>query len=165
MPTEVWYLMGAWLLGATMNALMTWWAVNLALLNHDFGNEVLSRGQLLELVPIFVATLVWVTRILFIGAFTVAGGYLFSALGLPQQQARQPVLAVRHERAPAARLTLRRNAGPSRSHRMPHEALLPPTDELPPFLYGASRESEDGDEFEIVLPSSQWQVQRRAGVQ
>ncbi|MBK8987116.1 MAG: hypothetical protein IPM39_13735 [Chloroflexi bacterium] len=76
-PKEVWYLMGAWLLGATMNAVMTWWAVSLTLLNHDFGNEVLSRGQLLKYVPIFVAVLVWLTRILFIGAFTVAGEHIF----------------------------------------------------------------------------------------
>lgn len=73
MPKEVWYLMGAWLLGATMNAMMTWWAITLTLLNHDFGNEVLNREQLLYIVPIFVAVLVWLTRILFIGAFTVAG--------------------------------------------------------------------------------------------
>lgn len=76
-PKEVWYLMGAWLLGATMNALMTWWAVSLTLLNHEFGNEVMSREQLLQVVPIFVAVLVWLTRILFIGAFTVAGEHLF----------------------------------------------------------------------------------------
>jgi len=77
-PKEVWYLMGAWLLGATMNALMTWWAVSLTLLNHDFGNEVLSREQLLHAVPIFVAVLVWLTRILFIGAITMAGEHLLS---------------------------------------------------------------------------------------
>ena len=70
---EIWYLTGAWLLGATMNAVMTWWAVSLTLLNHDLGNEVLSREQLLTIVPIFVAALVWLTRILFIGALTVAG--------------------------------------------------------------------------------------------
>lgn len=72
-PREVWYLMGAWLLGATMNAAMTWWAISLTLLNHQFGNEVLSREELLTYVPVFVAVLVWLTRILFIGAFTVAG--------------------------------------------------------------------------------------------
>lgn len=72
-PRMVWYLMGAWLLGATMNSAMTWWAVSLTLLNHDFGNEVLSREQLLRYVPIFVAALVLLTRILFIGAFTIAG--------------------------------------------------------------------------------------------
>jgi hypothetical protein len=76
-PKEVWYLMGAWLLGATMNALMTWWAVSLTLLNHEFGNEVMSREQLLDVVPVFVAVLVWLTRILFIGAFTVAGEHIF----------------------------------------------------------------------------------------
>lgn len=76
-PKVVWYLMGAWLLGATMNAVMTWWAISLTLLNHNFGNEVLTRDQLLLYVPIFVAILVWLTRILFIGAFTVAGEHIF----------------------------------------------------------------------------------------
>ena len=75
-PTQVWYLTGAWLLGATMNAVMTWWAVSLTLLNHPLGNEVLGREQLLTFVPIFVATLVWVTRILFIGSIAVAGDHL-----------------------------------------------------------------------------------------
>ena len=72
-PKDIWYLTGAWLLGATMNAVMTWWAVSLTLLNHDLGNEVLSREQLLTIVPMFVAALVWLTRILFIGALTVTG--------------------------------------------------------------------------------------------
>lgn len=80
-PKEVWYLMGAWLLGATMNAVMTWWAVSLTLLNNDFGNEVLSRQQLLRYVPIFVAILVWLTRILFIGSISVAGEHLLGQRG------------------------------------------------------------------------------------
>jgi hypothetical protein len=76
-PKEVWYLTGAWLLGATMNAVMTWWAVSVTLLGRDFGNEVLSREQLLRIVPIFVAVLVWLTRILFIGSLAIAGDHLF----------------------------------------------------------------------------------------
>lgn len=90
-PQAVWYLMGAWLLGATMNALMTWWAISLTLLTHDFGNEVLSREQLLQAVPIFVATLVWLTRILFIGAFSVAGEYIFALGGQRKGAPDQPV--------------------------------------------------------------------------
>lgn len=76
-PTAVWYLMGAWLIGATMNAVTTWWAISLTLLSHDLGNELLSREQLLRWVPFFMAALVWLTRILFIGAISVAGEYLF----------------------------------------------------------------------------------------
>ena len=72
-PKEVWYLMGAWLLGATMNAVMTWWAVSSVLVGHELGNEILGREQLLRIVPVFVAVLVWLTRILFIGAITIAG--------------------------------------------------------------------------------------------
>ena len=72
-PRAVWFLTGAWFLGTIANAIMTWWAVSLTLLGHEFGNEVLSREMLLRYVPIFVAMLVWLTRILFIGAFSMAG--------------------------------------------------------------------------------------------
>lgn len=72
-PKAVWFLTGAWLLGTIANAIMTWWAVSLTLLSHEFGNEVLGREALLRYVPVFVAALVWLTRILFIGAFSVAG--------------------------------------------------------------------------------------------
>jgi hypothetical protein len=98
---EVWYLTGAWLLGATMNAVMTWWAVNLTLLNHDFGNEVLSREQLLLYVPIFVAVLVWLTRILFIGAFSVAGDQIFDFHGKDQTKPVQAKSAPQRKAVPA----------------------------------------------------------------
>src|SRR5512136_1442430 len=65
---EVWYLLGAWFLAATMNAMLTWWGVSLALLQHQtLGNEILSREQLVRIVPVFVAVLVWLIRILMIG--------------------------------------------------------------------------------------------------
>ncbi len=77
-PKEVWYLMGAWLLGATMNAIMTWYAISVLLVHRPLGTEVLSREQLLTAVPIFVAVLVWLTRILFIGSLSVAGEHLMA---------------------------------------------------------------------------------------
>lgn len=77
--TEVWYLLGAWILAAAMNALLTWWGVSLALLNHaNLGNEILSRDVLLGVVPVFVAALVVLIRVLIIGTFTMAGNRLFS---------------------------------------------------------------------------------------
>ena len=76
---EVWYLFGAWLLAATMNAMLTWWGVSIALLNHEsLGNAVVDRGTLLRVVPLFVAILVWLIRVLIIGTFSVAGERLFS---------------------------------------------------------------------------------------
>ena len=78
-PTEVWYLFGAWLLAATMNAMLTWWGVSIAILNHEtLGNAVVARETLLRIVPIFVAVLVWLIRVLIIGTFSVAGDRLFS---------------------------------------------------------------------------------------
>jgi hypothetical protein len=78
-PKEVWYLFGAWLLAATMNAMLTWWGVSLAILNHEtLGNAVIARETLLRAVPIFVAVLIWLIRVLMIGTFSAAGDRLFS---------------------------------------------------------------------------------------
>ena len=78
-PHEVWYLFSAWLLAATMNAMLTWWGVSIAVLNHQStGNFVVARDTLLRVVPIFVAVLVWLIRVLIIGTFSAAGGRLFS---------------------------------------------------------------------------------------
>ncbi len=127
-PREVWYLMGAWLLGATMNAIMTWWAVSLTLLNHNFGNEVLGRETLLQTVPIFVAVLVWLTRILFIGAFTVAGDQMFES-----GRKGQTVNQVSRSQTAALRSTPKREP----IQRIPR-ARVPvaakPGDDMPDFL-------------------------------
>jgi len=113
---ETWYLIGAWFLGATMNAMMTWWAVSLAMVTgtHNVGNEILSREQLLAYVPVFVAALVWLTRILIIGTFSVAGDRLFS-------QAEAVLLEVRNEAArarPAPAPSPRPAAQPAQSARV-----------------------------------------------
>ncbi|MBP1694093.1 MAG: putative rane protein [Chloroflexi bacterium] len=78
-PNETWYLFGAWLLAATMNAMLTWWGVSLAIANHStLGNEVIDRQTLLRVVPIFVAILVWLIRVLIIGTYSLAGNRLLS---------------------------------------------------------------------------------------
>lgn len=77
--SEAWYLFGAWLLAATMNAILTWWGVSLAILSQEnIGNAVLSQDKLLRVAPIFVAVMVWLIRVLIIGTFAVAGDRLFS---------------------------------------------------------------------------------------
>ena len=125
-PKEVWYLMGAWLLGATMNAVMTWWAVSLTLLEHDFGNEVLSRQQLLMYVPIFVAALVWLTRILFIGALSVAGDHIFD---FQRDMLSQPVKVQRKrvETQPRQQATLRQS---NTTRRRPIQEVLLVEDDI-----------------------------------
>jgi len=78
-PNEVWYLFAAWLLAATMNAMLTWWGVSIAILNHQsLGNAVVNHATLLRIVPIFVAVMVWLIRILIIGTLSVSGERLFS---------------------------------------------------------------------------------------
>ena len=103
---EVWYLFGAWLIAATMNALLTWWGVSIAIVNHEtLGNAVIARQTLLKIVPIFVAVMVWLLRVLIIGLFSVAGEKYFGQEQLNVQFAsassfRKAPVSVR-KRAPA----------------------------------------------------------------
>jgi len=79
-PAEVWYLFGAWLLAAGFNATLTWWGVSVAIVNHSSaaGGAVISNATLVKAVPIFVAVMVWLIRILIIGTFSLAGDNLFA---------------------------------------------------------------------------------------
>lgn len=78
-PKEVWYLFGAWLLAATMNAMLTWWGVSIAIFSHTTsGNGIVDQQTLLKVVPVFVAVMVWLIRVLIIGTFSIAGDHLFS---------------------------------------------------------------------------------------
>ena len=79
-PTHIWYLMGAWLLGATLNAMMTWYAVSMILIDTPIINGILTQEELLRIVPLFVAFLVWLTRIMFIAALTMMGSTLLPFL-------------------------------------------------------------------------------------
>ena len=78
-PAEVWYLFGAWLLAAVMNAMLTWWGVSVAIAqNGHVGNGVVSATTMTKVIPIFVAVMVWLIRVLIIGTFSIAGERLFS---------------------------------------------------------------------------------------
>lgn len=89
-PAEVWYLFGAWLIAATMNAMLTWWGVSIAIANHQtLGNAIVDRGTLLKVVPVFVAIMVWLIRVLIIGTFSVAGERMFGTQDNVRNTSRQ----------------------------------------------------------------------------
>lgn len=79
-PAEVYYLFGAWLLAAGFNATLTWWGVSVAIINngHLPSSAAMSAATVTKFVPIFVAAMVWLVRVLIIGTFSLAGDRLFT---------------------------------------------------------------------------------------
>src|SRR5258708_1193696 len=78
-PAEVWYLFGAWVLAAAFNATLTWWGVSVAVLSHTSAGSILVGHTIMtKVVPIFVAVMVWLIRVLIIGTFSLAGENMFS---------------------------------------------------------------------------------------
>ena len=126
-PKEVWYLFGAWLLAATMNAMLTWWGVSVAVLNHDSlaGNGVLDRQLLVRVVPVFVAIMVWLIRVLIIGTFSVAGERLFSQASFSASRGQY------HNTAATA--------------RTPHPAERPYTPQPAPAFRPAPKAQREGE--------------------
>lgn len=100
---EVWFLFIAWLLAATLNATLTWWGVSLALVNHQMmSTNMVDPGVLMRAVPIFVAVMVWVTRILLISAISSTGSRFAPVEEQPAAQ-NDRALAVAQHSSVAAR--------------------------------------------------------------
>ncbi|HXF86324.1 MAG TPA: hypothetical protein VNK49_13145 [Anaerolineales bacterium] len=78
-PAEVWYLFAAWLLAAGFNATLTWWGVSVAILKHNAeGGVLLGQATMTKVIPVFVACLVLLIRVLLINTFSIAGERLFT---------------------------------------------------------------------------------------
>jgi len=79
-PAEVWYLLGAWFLAAIFNASLTWWGVSVAIANHSSisGTAVVSANTMTKVVPVFVAAMILLIRVLLIQTFSIAGDRLFT---------------------------------------------------------------------------------------
>jgi hypothetical protein len=135
-PAEVWYLFGAWLLAATMNASLTWWGISIAVMNHAVaGSSLVSQSTMTRAIPVFVAIMVWLIRVLIIGTFSMSGDRIFSMDARP---ARRP--SSQAARAPAA---LRPEASPARPRLQSFfQALLPDDEDEPDESAPVSSESQ-----------------------
>ena len=79
-PKEVYYLFAAWFLAAAFNAILTWWGVSVAIVSHASasGGAVVSAETMTKVVPIFVAAMILLVRVMIIGTFSLAGDRLFT---------------------------------------------------------------------------------------
>ena len=91
-PAEVYYLFGAWILAAGFNAMLTWWGVSVAIASNGGlqGTASISAQTLNQAVPILVAGMVWLVRLLIIGTFSLAGDRIFTTAQTHQNQYQQP---------------------------------------------------------------------------
>jgi hypothetical protein len=113
-PAEVYYLFGAWLLAAGFNATLTWWGVSVAIAENavTHSSAVMNPETFTTAVPIFVAAMVWLVRVLIIGTFSLAGDRLFTTAEIrtaqtqyrpqyqSQQQAQRPYNAPQQQQQP-----------------------------------------------------------------
>ena len=154
-PAEVWYLFGAWLLAAGFNATLTWWGVSVAIVNHTSAGvgPVISGATMAKAVPVFVAVMVWLIRVLIIGAFSLSGDNLFSTARADAYASPRPSQVSQQQRpAPAPALrpasSLPRPAQPAyRSAPKPATAASSYNRSEPQYTnltFGASAERGEG---------------------
>jgi hypothetical protein len=83
-PQKMWIMFGAWILTATMNAILTWWGVVLAMQTHTVMSvAVVNPSFVTRVVPIFIALMVWVIRILLVGTLSRKSGKLMQEAKTP----------------------------------------------------------------------------------
>jgi hypothetical protein len=100
---EVWFLFLAWILAATLNAMLTWWGVSMALAQHTIrSTEIIDKKLILQAVPVIVAIMIWVTRVLLIGSFSRAGRGSAQAARSEMDQATWERIREQRQRALAA---------------------------------------------------------------
>lgn len=106
-PRSSWYLFGAWLMAATFNAALTWWGVTLAISSHTTTSaDLVNTASLIKIVPVIVAIMVWIIRILIIGSLSSALERINTDRKSPRATANQSNAGTSRHPQPAA--TLRR---------------------------------------------------------
>jgi hypothetical protein len=151
-PAEVWYLFGAWLLAAGFNATLTWWGVSVAIVNHQSAGvgAVVSGATMTKVVPIFVAVMVWLIRVLIIGTFSLSGDNLFSTARPGAYTNPRPAQQSRPVATPALRpaSSLPRPASQSTYRPAPKPAAQSSYNRAEPqytnLTFGASAERGEG---------------------
>lgn len=93
---SAWFMFGAWILAATMNAILTWWGIVMAMQTHSvLSAGVMNNTFVSEVTPIFIALMVWVIRILLIGTLSKKGERILKEVssngksGLSRRELRQ----------------------------------------------------------------------------
>lgn len=141
-PRSMWFMFGAWFLAGTVNAILTWWGVVMAMQTHQvISAGVVDAAFITKVVPIFIALMVWVIRILLVGTLSKKGEQLLGEAsqqtkgGLSRREYRQaqsraaqvpakPVSVTGFSRAVAAK-----NSTPSHGFR-PEPSYIPLQDEV-----------------------------------
>ncbi len=68
---STWFMFSAWVLAATMNAILTWWGIVLAIQTHPMmSTGFVDPKFVTTTLPIMIALLVWVIRILLVGTLS-----------------------------------------------------------------------------------------------
>ncbi len=103
---NAWFMFGAWILAATMNAILTWWGVVMAMQTHSvLSAGVMDNAFVSDVVPIFIALMVWVIRILLIGTLSKKGEKMLNKTSgngqseLSRRELRQAQSRAAHPRA------------------------------------------------------------------
>jgi len=103
---STWFMFGAWILAATMNAILTWWGVVMAMQTHAVLSAGLMNGAFVsDVVPIFIALMVWVIRILLVGTLSKKSDHLLKGSpdrgkpGLSRRELRQAQSRATHPQA------------------------------------------------------------------
>jgi hypothetical protein len=138
-----------------MNAALTWWGVSVAIVNHpsQSAGAVISSETLMKVVPIFVAVMILLIRVLIIGTFSLAGDRLFTTdvrrgynnARPAQQQTYRPVSQPIIRSASSLNQPTAQNTTFRPAPKTPQQTSFAPREPTYHNLYGQSNDRPSND--------------------
>lgn len=139
-PAEVWYIFGAWVLGAVFNATLTWWGVYVAMVQNPNIDKMLKiNSGLLDVVPVGIALLVFVLRIILITTFTTYGEHVLGIGNKKREERKEekkpdPIRMPQPEHKPTPQhSTYKPQHRPQLGSKVPPSPQRPPEHRRPDF--------------------------------
>ena len=94
-----WYLLGAWVLTAAMNAGLTWWGISVAIYNQPAHTiMIIDPMTYVTVVPVLVAVMVWMIRILIIGTLVTSFDLVLKGNKKKREPAQKKTFGFRTEK-------------------------------------------------------------------
>jgi hypothetical protein len=85
-PKEVWLIFGGWAVAALVNAVLTWWGVTSAITTTAHVSLVGSQQQVLEIIPVAMAFIILMIRVLLVSTLSFMIDQTFSDVGKKAKQ-------------------------------------------------------------------------------
>lgn len=147
-PKEIVYLFIGWLIAASMNAVLTWWAVAMQIEATGVKHTFVDMNKVVVYGPIFIAVLVLIVRIALIGTIITTVDQIFNPRDKSEKTPRRKASKPKTSRATLSPSRPRTALPVSRTTVSKRRTAVPEAPEMPVNISKLDKPSSNGNKAE-----------------